>query len=226
MKSYLDLIPRYAKVHKGQNRMTILCIVFAVFLVCVIFSMAEMATVMELDRLSSKHGSISLQDVLETHMGQTLFLAAMVLFVLVLMAGVLMISGSMNSTIVQRTRFFGMMRCLGMTRTQIRRYVRLEALNWCRTAIPIGIGAGILATWMLCFGLRTFFGNEFETIPVERISWIGIVCGALIGLGTVLLSSRAPAIVIFFLLGTVLLAVHEPLRRIKETSITDTINEL
>ncbi|WP_367317870.1 FtsX-like permease family protein, partial [uncultured Dubosiella sp.] len=80
---------------------------------------------------------------------------------------------------VQRTRFFGMMRCLGMTRTQIRRYVRLEALNWCRIAIPIGIGPGILATWMLCFGLRTFFGNEFETIPVGRISWIGIGCGTL-----------------------------------------------
>ena len=41
MKSYLSLIPISAKVHKRQNRMTILCIIFAVFLVTAIFSMAE-----------------------------------------------------------------------------------------------------------------------------------------------------------------------------------------
>ena len=193
MRSYLDLIPRYAKIHKRQNRMTILCIVFAVFLVCLIFSMAEMATVMELSRLSEKHGAIPLTDVLDTEMGQTLLLTAGVLFVLVLIAGVIMISGSLNNTIAQRTRFFGMMRCLGMTRSQVRRYVRLEALNWCARAIPIGLGAGIVATWVLCWCLRSLFGSEFETIPVGRISWIGIVFGALVGIVTVLLSSRTPA---------------------------------
>lgn len=35
------------------------------------------------------------------------------LFVLILVAGVLMIAGSLNSTTSQRTQFFGMMRCLG-----------------------------------------------------------------------------------------------------------------
>jgi len=33
MKSYLSLIPISAKVHRRQNRMTLLCIVFAVFMV-------------------------------------------------------------------------------------------------------------------------------------------------------------------------------------------------
>lgn len=42
MKNYLDLIPISAKVYRKQNRMTRLCIVFAVFLVTVIFSMADM----------------------------------------------------------------------------------------------------------------------------------------------------------------------------------------
>ncbi len=65
-----------------------------------------------------------------------------------------------------------MMRCLGMTRSQVRRYVRLEALNWCARAIPIGLGAGIVATWLLCWCLRSLFGSEFETIPVGRISWM------------------------------------------------------
>ena len=42
MKRYLDLVPLSAKAHKRQNRMTILCIVIAVLLVTVIFSIADM----------------------------------------------------------------------------------------------------------------------------------------------------------------------------------------
>ena len=42
MKSYLSLIPISAKVRKRQNSMTLLCIVFAVFLVTAVFSMADM----------------------------------------------------------------------------------------------------------------------------------------------------------------------------------------
>ena len=43
MKSYLDLIPISAKNHKKQGRMTLFCIILSVFLVTVIFGMAEMA---------------------------------------------------------------------------------------------------------------------------------------------------------------------------------------
>lgn len=42
MRSYLDLVPLSAKVHKRQNRMSVFCIVLAVFLVTVIFGMADM----------------------------------------------------------------------------------------------------------------------------------------------------------------------------------------
>ena len=41
MRSYLSLIPISAKVRWRQNRMTRLCIIFAVFLVTGIFSMAD-----------------------------------------------------------------------------------------------------------------------------------------------------------------------------------------
>ena len=42
MKHYLDLIKISARQHRKQNRMTRLCIVLAVFLVTVIFGMADM----------------------------------------------------------------------------------------------------------------------------------------------------------------------------------------
>lgn len=130
MKSYLSLIPISARVRRRQNRMTLLCIIFAVFLVTAIFSMADMAVRMEQARLAEKHGQeFSLQAILDTSMGQILVLIAGVLFLLILIAGVLMISGSINSTVAQRTKFFGMMRCIGMSRQQLARFVRLEALN-------------------------------------------------------------------------------------------------
>ena len=42
MKSYLSLIPLYARAHRRQNRKTLLCIVLSVFLVACIFGMADM----------------------------------------------------------------------------------------------------------------------------------------------------------------------------------------
>ena len=43
MKRYLDLVPQYEKVHRKNNRISILCIVLSVLLVTTIFSMADMA---------------------------------------------------------------------------------------------------------------------------------------------------------------------------------------
>lgn len=42
MKHYLELVPISARVHRKQNRMSIFCIILAVFLVTAIFGMADM----------------------------------------------------------------------------------------------------------------------------------------------------------------------------------------
>lgn len=115
------------------------------------------------------------------------------LFVLVLLAGVLMISGSLNSNVTQRTKFFGMLRCIGASRRQIIRFVRLEALNWCKIAIPIGIIAGTAVSWGICAWLHYGIGGEFITTPVFAFSLIGLVSGVLVGLITVLLAAQSPA---------------------------------
>lgn len=194
MRSYLSLIPISARVRRRQNRMTLLCIIFAVFLVTAIFSVADMDVRMEQARLTEKHGqNFSFADVMGTAMGQTLLLTGIALFVLILLAGVLMISGSINSTVAQRTKFFGMMRCIGMSRQQLKRFVRLEALNWCKTAIPVGVVLGTVCTWALCAILRFVVKEEFTAIPLFGISPIGIVSGVIMGLVTVLLAARAPA---------------------------------
>lgn len=193
MKSYLSLIPISAKVHRRQNRMTLLCIIFAVFMVTAVFSMAEMGFRMEQARLVGKHGNFSIGDLLGSSMGQTLLSVAVVLFLLILIAGVLMISSSMNSSVAQRIKFFGMMRCIGMSKQQIIRFVRLEALNWCKTAVPIGLILGVVTTWGLCAVLRFVVREEFSNIPLFGISIFGIACGIFVGVITVLIAANAPA---------------------------------
>lgn len=118
---------------------------------------------------------------------------AAVLFILVLLAGVLMISGSMNSNVTQRTKFFGMLRCIGASRQQVIRFVRLEALNWCKTAVPVGLILGTAISWGVCALLHYRIGREFAATPVFALSPIGIICGAVVGIVTVLLAAQSPA---------------------------------
>lgn len=118
---------------------------------------------------------------------------AAALFVLVLAAGSLMIAGSMNSNVAQRTKFFGMMRCIGASRRQIFHFVRLEALNWCKTAVPVGLVAGTLGSWAVCGLLRYGIGGEWVTMPVWKISPVGLLSGAVVGIATVLLAAQSPA---------------------------------
>ncbi len=124
---------------------------------------------------------------------QALYSTAVVLFVLILIAGVLMISSSINSNVAQRTKFFGMMRCIGMSRQQIIRFVRLEALNWCKTAVPAGVILGTVITWGLCAALRFLVGGEFSDMPIFGVSPIGIISGVIVGVVTVLIAARTPA---------------------------------
>ncbi len=48
------------------------------------------------------------------------------LLLMVLLAGIFMISGSLNSNIAERLQFFGMMRCIGASKKQIMRLVRMK----------------------------------------------------------------------------------------------------
>ena len=85
------------------------------------------------------------------------------------------------------------MRCIGMSKRQIIRFVRLEALNWCKTAVPAGLILGTVSTWGLCAALRFIVGEEFSDIPLFGISIIGIISGIIVGIVTVLLAARSPA---------------------------------
>lgn len=122
-----------------------------------------------------------------------LYTVAAVLADIVVLAGIFMITGSINSNVAQRTNYYGMLRCLGAGKNQVRTLVRLEALFWCKTAVPAGCVLGIVSTWVLCSFLRGFIGDEFSSLLVFGISPVGIVCGMVLGLVTVWFAASSPA---------------------------------
>jgi putative ABC transport system permease protein len=115
------------------------------------------------------------------------------LVVIVVLAGAMMISGSLNAGVAQRTEYYGMLRCIGASKKQVRRLVRREALRWLLLAIPAGAAVSTFICWVICAVLAYGIGGEWAGMPVGRISWIGIGAGVLVGYITVILAAAAPA---------------------------------
>ncbi|MEE0434776.1 MAG: FtsX-like permease family protein [Peptococcaceae bacterium] len=122
----------------------------------------------------------------------TIYISALVLGVLVLIAGIFMIASSLNTSVAQRTEFYGMMRCLGATPKQVMRLVRKEALRWCRLAIPVGVAIGVVLIWALCALLRALSPEYFADMPTFGVSLPAIVAGVLLGFLTVFFAARSP----------------------------------
>ena len=190
MKNWLELIPIYARVHKRGSRMTRTCIALAVFLMAALFGMAD--RYLQGERVWQIRTYGSWQFTGNSDASQ-IYAVALFLALLVMAAAVLMISGSLNGNVLQRTEFFGMLRCLGATRGQILRYVRLEALCWCRTAVPAGLLAAAAAVCLVAALMKTAGPERLSCMPVWGVSLPGTCVGAALGVLTVLLSSRAPA---------------------------------
>lgn len=137
---------------------------------------------------------LSIQGQLEGKTGvNQIYQVAFILSVIVMLTCILMISSSLNSNVAERTEFFGMFRCLGATKRQIMRFVRLEGLYWCKTALPIGIIFSVVIVWILSAAMRVINPQWFSSMPILGISWISVIASILLGLLTVLLAARSPA---------------------------------
>lgn len=121
-----------------------------------------------------------------------LYLVAGILFVLILCAGTFMISSSFTMRVTERVQFFGMMRCLGATKKQVKRYVRLEGLRLCAVGIPIGLLGGTLMMWAASAYLKFFNAAFFAEMPLFQISVPALLAGAGVGFLTVMLASNTP----------------------------------
>ncbi len=145
------------------------------------------------ENMEENKGVLGLSGASSSETAKNIYPLAAVAFVLILISGVLMISSCINSNVAQRTKFFGMLRCIGASREQIMRIVRMEALNWCKTAIPVGCILGVVSCWTACAVLRFLVRGEFVDMPLFGVSVIGIASGILVGIVTVFIAAHAPA---------------------------------
>lgn len=116
-----------------------------------------------------------------------------ILFGIVLVAGVIMIYNTFNISVMERVKRFGLLRCIGASQAQVKKLVRREGLAITLRAIPIGVLAGILITFVSSAMVK--FSNEklFGHLPLFSFSWIGIGAGIVVGFLTVYIASFIPA---------------------------------
>lgn len=122
-----------------------------------------------------------------------IYAAGSVLFVIVLVAGVLMISNTFNISVMERIRQFGLLRCIGASRSQVKKIVRREGFYVLLRALPVGlalgIGVSLVCTLILKFMVSAYYGD----MNVLNVSLIGIAAGAAVGVLSVFLASSSPA---------------------------------
>lgn len=122
-----------------------------------------------------------------------IYIIAVILFILVLAAGTLMIASSINMSVRERVQFFGLMRCLGASTSQVKKYVLLESIRLCLFGIPIGLIVGTVITMASSAFLRYVNSAYFSDMPIFDLSLISLVSGTLVGFLTVTLAALSPA---------------------------------
>ena len=144
-------------------------------------------------QISENTALLGLMGQSESNIMQALYLIAAILVFLVLIAGTVMISASFHTNVLERTKVYGLLRCLGASRKQVKHFVILQGLRQSAKGVPIGLLAGQIVTWAACLLLKSISGDRFSEVPLFEFSIVGILTGIVVGFLIVLLASLSPA---------------------------------
>ncbi len=113
------------------------------------------------------------------------FLSGMALFV-----GAFLIYNTFSMTVVERTREFGMLRTIGMSRNQVTRQVLIEAVVLGIVGTALGIGLGVLMARGLTGVMELILGLALTDIAVPIHA---VITSAVVGLAVTLIAAIIPA---------------------------------
>ncbi|MCP3424113.1 ABC transporter permease [Nocardioides pinisoli] len=116
---------------------------------------------------------------------------ALLFVVIALFVGVLVITNTFSILFAQRMRDFALLRCVGVTRRQLRRAIRLEALALGLVAATLGVAAGAAAGVGLVALVRTWF-TDMGPAALDPV-WTGtaFAVGILVTLAAAWLPTRS-----------------------------------
>ena len=100
-----------------------------------------------------------------------------ILFAIVLAAGVVMIYNTFNISVMERVRQFGLLRCVGASRSQIKKLVRREGIAIVLRAIPAGVVLGILMTFACSAVMKLFKYEDLWFYSLVHCQHSGNLCG-------------------------------------------------
>ena len=113
------------------------------------------------------------------------FLSGMALFV-----GAFLIFNAYSMTVVERTREYGMLRTIGMTRAQVTRQVLGEAVVLGLVASGLGVGLGVLMARSLTRLMETLLNQDMANISLPADI---LVTSLIIGLVVAVMAALIPA---------------------------------
>ncbi len=133
----------------------------------------------------------------ESSYNSVLYGMATILICIILFGSISLIYNAFSISVTERTKQFGLLSSLGATRQQLIHSVLFEAFSLCIIGIPLGILAGIAGIG-ITFSL---LGNSMSNVLLRgqgvvfalHVSPSAVICAALIGLLTVLISAYLPA---------------------------------
>lgn len=148
---------------------------------------------LEDSQISENTALLGLMGQSENSTMQSLYIVAIFLVLLVLTAGTVMIAASFHTNVLERVKFYGLLRCLGASKNQVRYFVMLQGLRQSIKGVPVGLIIGQFISWGACLLLKSVSGDRFSEIPLFQFSFIGLVAGAVVGFLIVVLASLSPA---------------------------------
>ena len=119
--------------------------------------------------------------------------AALIVCIIIVITSVFCIKNSFDISITEKIKQYGMLRSIGATKKQIKRNVYYEGTILGIIGIPLGIGLGLIASYILIIVSNIFLKEMLNVNTglklVLSISWFSIVVAIILGIITIYLSA-------------------------------------
>lgn len=126
-------------------------------------------------------------------MFKALFVIALIVAFIIILTSVYCIKNSFNISITEKIRQYGMLSSIGATKRQIRRSVKTEAAMLGIVGIPVGIGSGVLAAYVLTKVADLILSEWLEVTMVFNTSVIALIFALLLAVITIYFSAVGSA---------------------------------